>query len=599
LSAFIEHLTDDFNTNSQNKQPKENLSMKTQKLSFLIALVAATFAVVGCGPDNGSSNPGNNNYEPDAYVFPDARPRPDAAECEDTCTANDTQCVTGGFQVCGNFDADSCMEWGPIVACDEGEKCVNGSCQAACTDDCTEGSVRCDPDSAVEGTQTCEEGRDGCWHWSATVECNTEETCSGGVCSSECSHECADGSRQCSGDGYQVCGDFDTDECFEWGPITDCATGETCSNGYCDTSCSSECTAGSTRCDGSDGYQECGDFDSDSCLEWGPKVLCNTGETCSNGVCSTTCQDECDTEGDVQCTASEDGYQVCSTDHDIDACFEWGPVITCNQGEICQNGQCVAPCDCDFYPGICEPDAPNSTTPCPCDPDCGTPCGADGHCDTWCPSGDDPDCSCVCDYNEYCEADAPDSDVTCSCDPDCEPHEYACSDDGHCDTFCPAGVDPDCGGVDPCRDRWLSVGWRWADELWLYDSYEQPDPDEGGYWVLLSPNFSSGTGELFVELAAEHIACVDNMRVEVWGYDDSVFGDGAEIYLYNWNTYSFDLLPDETVGDTEGVYTNYVTDVLPYIWCGTDKCFIDAKVTGSAWDNTHVWWMEVFVHMAP
>ena len=93
--------------------------------------------------------------------------------------------------------------------------------------------------------------------------------------------------------------------------------------------------------------------------------------------------------------------------------------------------------------------------------------------------------------------------------------------------------------------------------------------------------------------------CVDSIRVEAWGYDDSTFGDGAEMYLYNWDEFDFDLLPDETVADPEGSFQNDVIDPLPYMYCGTEKCFVNAKITGSAWDNTHLWWVEIYVHMSP
>ena len=586
-------------------ETKEVISMKSMSFVRIISgFLFSVFLVVGCGPDGGSSGNLNNNVDqPDAYVFPDARPRPDAEACVDRCDEGDVQCVTGGFQVCGNYDADDCLEWGPVVACDDGQKCVDGLCQEACTSACSAGSVRCDPDPMVDGVQTCQMGGEGCYVWSDTVECDEGESCSGGVCAEGCDDECADGSRRCEGEGYQVCGDFDSDDCLEWGPTTDCPSGETCSNGYCGTTCSNECAPeGDTRCDGSDGFQTCSDYDSDPCLEWGPKVLCDAGETCSGGICSVDCVDECDTEGAQDCTASGDGYMVCSMDHDADDCYEWGPVISCDPGDTCQGGECVTPCDCDFHPGVCEPDGPNSTTACPCDPDCGggtQPCGDDGHCDSWCPPGEDPDCDCYCDYNEYCEAESAGSTDTCECDPDCRLHDYACSDDGHCDTFCPEGSDPDCG-VDRCRMRWMSVGWRFADEMWLYDAYENPDPDEPtGGWVLLSPGTSSGTAEIFLEFAAENQGCVDGIRVESYGYDDSWFGGGASMYLYNWDTFEFDLLADERIGGDEAIYTNDVWTPSPYMYCGATKCYVNAKVTAGSWDNTHLWWTELWVHMTP
>ena len=557
--------------------------------------------LVACGPDGNSSGGNQNNVvDRDAYVFPDAKPRPDASQCENRCNEGQVQCVTGGFQVCGNYDADSCLEWGPVTPCDTGEKCTDGKCQAGGVDDCVKLAVRCDPDTTTEGTQSCELGQDGFYHWSQTTACDTGETCSAGKCSSTCHDECAEDSRQCAGDGYQVCADHNSDGCMDWGPITACQRGETCSNGNCSVECTNECANGAKRCDGVGGYQQCGDFDADSCLEWGSTIACADGETCSNGVCGATCQNECDTEDEHQCTVSGDGYQVCSVNNDTSTCFTWGPVISCDQGQACQSGTCIEPCNCDFFPGICEASAPGSSQACSCDLDCGSACTADSHCDTWCPAGSDPDCSCGCDYNEYCEAAAQNSTDTCSCDPDCELNEDACSDDGHCDTWCPADDDPDCAAnADPCRDRWMSIGWRWGDELILYDSYEDPDSVEGDSWVLLSPGLSSGSAEIFVEFAKEHSSCVDSIRVEVYGYDDSFFGDGAEMYLYNWDTFQFDLLPDQTVGSTEDLYNNDVANVEPYMYCGSQKCYVNAKVGASAWDNTHVLWVEVYVHMAP
>jgi hypothetical protein len=270
-------------------------------------------------------------------------------------------------------------------------------------------------------------------------------------------------------------------------------------------------------------------------------------------------------------------------------------------------------CGCNFYPGICEPAAPNSTTPCACDPDCQTasPCTADGHCDTWCPSGTDPDCACTCNYNEYCEAAAnynttplPASgfEDTCACDPDCEVNEFACMDDGHCDTWCQAAHDPDCGGVSPCRDRFMLVGERYGDELMLSGSYEDPDLDYGYGWVYLSPDLSSGSAEIFTEFAAEHVDCVDSLVVEAYGVDDSYFGDGAEMYLFNWDTFQFDLLSDSTVNAPEGYFDNFVFDVLPYLACGTGpdaKCYVNAKINASAWDATHLLWVGIWVHTSP
>ncbi len=54
---------------------------------------------------------------------------------------------------------------------------------------------------------------------------------------------------------------------------------------------------------------------------------------------------------------------------------------------------------------------------------------------------------CACDYNDnVCEAALKGTVLTCECDVDCYQgeHSTACNQDGRCDTWCPASVDPDC-----------------------------------------------------------------------------------------------------------------------------------------------------------
>lgn len=52
--------------------------------------------------------------------------------CSDECTAGATRCAgSGGEQVCGQSDSDSCSDWGAITACGSGEVCDAESCVAA------------------------------------------------------------------------------------------------------------------------------------------------------------------------------------------------------------------------------------------------------------------------------------------------------------------------------------------------------------------------------------------------------------------------------------------------------------------------------------
>ena len=480
-----------------------------------------------------------------------------------------------------------------------------GGGTTGCTDACSEGAVKC----TASGTGTIPCHFDGsCWVWGMPQDCPAGLTCSNGVCSEECQDECNEGSRKCEGNGYQVCQNHDADPCLDWGPATACPSGQTCSNGYCSENCSNECTDGAKRCAGK-GTQTCGDYDADPCLEWGSIVPCGAGETCSNGVCGTTCEEECATDGDTQCTGGGTAFETCGQ-YDSDPCLEWGSATSCPQNQTCVEGECVVPCDCDFVDGICEAAAPNSSSACSCDTDClgASACQDDGHCDSWCPANLDSDCGCGCDYNEHCEAGENHNDwspppewedvVTCACDPECEPGEYACIDDGHCDTWCLPEHDPDCG-TDPCRDRRMLVGMRQGDELTLTGDYTLPDADEGDNWVLLSPGLSSAEAQMLVQFASEHVACVTEIVIQVFGYDDATFGDGAEMYLRNWQTDVYDLLP-VTVTNSGSYHENVVDDVTPYLRCESDgKCWVDAKLLASAWDNTHVGRFIVWVHMEP
>jgi hypothetical protein len=419
-----------------------------------------------------------------------------------------------------------------------------------------------------------------------------------------CADECAAGARRCAAGGWQTC-TVGADGCARWGAATACPAGESCSDGACAASCVNECTLGARECAGRTGYRECGNFDADACLEWGPATPCPADESCALGACVAGCQDECTAAGARQCTSAATGYQACG-DYDGDGCLEWGPAVACGSGETCSGGVCAALCACDFYDGVCEPQSPGSTVPCACDPDCAggaLPCTHDGHCDTWCPPETDPDCECACQHNEYCEAAAPGESATCACDPDCGLHDVACADDGHCDTYCPPGADPDCG-ADACRERWLDVGWRWGSELALSGVFDAPDPAAGDpAWVLLSADgwAGGGSGEILVSFAAEHRACMQALDVEVYGYDDSLLGSGAKLYLWNWSTSRYDLLP-QALGSDEGWYENIVEDPAPYLACGSGpraRCFADARVSASTWDNSHVLWVALRVFMQP
>jgi len=262
------------------------------------------------------------------------------AICGDECAAGSRRCsVDGaGTVACGQHDDDPCLDWGPVQACDEGQSCSLGECTAVCQDECAAGSARC---AAAGGRETCGDyDLDPCLEWSQAAPCGEGESCSGGICAPACIHECWGAERTCSEGGVRVCGQHDADACLEWGPAQPCPAGQVCSGGSCAASCNDECATGSRTCTGG-GWRACGNFDADPCLDWGEPTPCGAGESCSNGVCSAVCSDEC-AAGAAVCSGG--GVARCGEANDGDDCLEWSRAVPCPAGQVCSRGACVTQC---------------------------------------------------------------------------------------------------------------------------------------------------------------------------------------------------------------------------------------------------------------
>ena len=119
---------------------------------------------------------------------------------------------------------------------------------------------------------------------SAQLKQSCSDLCLDGNCIASCTNKCTLSEKICSGNGYQICRDYNGDGCTEWGGIINCGSSESCSNGNCIASCTNACVASSRTCSGN-GYQICRDYNGDGCTEWSLAVGCSTGKTCSNGYC--------------------------------------------------------------------------------------------------------------------------------------------------------------------------------------------------------------------------------------------------------------------------------------------------------------------------
>jgi hypothetical protein len=165
--------------------------------------------------------------------------------CTDECILGVKECSGTGYHLCDNFDNDPCSEWSAVYYCPQGNVCQNNTC------------VSSSPSPPVPP--------------------------------STCTNQCSSGMKICSGNGYQLCGDFNFDGCSEWGAITSCGTGQTCQGGTCTSpqpsACTSQCQAGMRQCSGT-GYKLCADYNGDGCYEWSQATSCGYGKTCqSSGFC--------------------------------------------------------------------------------------------------------------------------------------------------------------------------------------------------------------------------------------------------------------------------------------------------------------------------
>ncbi|MEE2756894.1 MAG: hypothetical protein VYA30_09545 [Myxococcota bacterium] len=276
----------------------------------------------------------------------------DPSACTDECTIGATQCGPMGIQLCAaDFDSDPCGDWGPSEPCGEGESCSNGVCSAGpCQDECGEDARRC----SGPGFQVCGQfDVDECLEWSQAIDCGDNLTCSNGECTSpdECTDECVGGIDQCV-DGNLAsaqCGQFDGDPCLELGEQTRCTAGEICSSGRCGPpeNCDVECVAGERRCQ-ANGFQLCRDL-GDGCFVFGEPQPCDAGMGCVDGICIDGSVDECPGLDAIQCAG--DGVQTCGQ-FDADPALEWSVVQDCPNGQTCSLGVCSADCVDECEDGV-------------------------------------------------------------------------------------------------------------------------------------------------------------------------------------------------------------------------------------------------------
>lgn len=387
-------------------------------------------------------NPDQICYKP----TPESEGSCSAPECisDEECSSGscrEGQCSDGGCVTnddCGDAEvcnlAGQCVESDGTCAgdadCPDGEVCKDEACVEGCSedDDCE------DEEFCNTETQACEEGcRD-------SMSCPSGQVCTDGDCACD-ETSCPDG-KVCLDTGN--CGD--PTSCDQ---VT-CPDGEVCNP--TDLTCQAACTADScmanevcnpqtglcevdncpgedpTQCDGT--QRPLWDPIRCFCAECLGDTDCNegAGETCNASGSCFACQQACDAGTPGTCSG-DTPYCINS------CCVECVGAADCAQGQLCLDGQCGDPPNCQVDPSVC--------------PD-GYMCDANGECQPPASQGCDPDDPTTCPDSTFCDP----TTLMCTgagggfgcglCNPDC-----TCDGGATCNGFlcecdplmqnCPAG----------------------------------------------------------------------------------------------------------------------------------------------------------------
>jgi len=254
--------------------------------------------------------------------------------CEQ-CEPNTLCCDANGDFTARGVQGNECT--GICRACDgqgacgpalDGAGCPGGVCNLGSCRDCLADDVCCtregwfsaygQPGPACDGPCVQCDGGGRCINKAHHLYCSPDRQfwCENGECVTVCSDECTSGQRRCNGDAVQTCGNYDGDQCMEWGGDQSCTcgcSGTACITGACQPGQTTTVACGNCGTQTRTCSDTCQWVDTGSCTGQG---LCAPGQTSSQGCGS------CGTQSRT-CTA------WCA----------WGDWGTCGGQGVCSPGQ--------------------------------------------------------------------------------------------------------------------------------------------------------------------------------------------------------------------------------------------------------------------
>ncbi|MBU1219992.1 hypothetical protein KKF34_20085 [Myxococcota bacterium] len=263
----------------------------------IISLVSCLF-MLSCAEGNTSNNSNNinnsnnsNNINNTNNTNINNTNNTNNTNCTNECNIGTSYCEGAVVTTC-QTGISGCLEWIAGTDCAESSMvCIlnggNAECSVNCQDQCTEGATVCQ-DSVL---RVCETQASGCLDFSDSEDCaDSLRICGdvGGVAACMCNDSCTEGI--CNGTSSSDCV-ADSWGCYHLDTAIDCAlTNQICQvNGLnADCVCDDQCTSGTSQCSGTV-IQTC-TADGNGCLDWSSGTDCaSTSQICTLNGSTAEC----------------------------------------------------------------------------------------------------------------------------------------------------------------------------------------------------------------------------------------------------------------------------------------------------------------------
>lgn len=286
--------------------------------------------------------PPSGDGDPIVPVPADDGTSPFPQACEDTCAnEGERRCKDAkSFEACLRA-ANGCLAWSGSpcqgsATCDASSG-ANGACFGQCP---PAGKTACPQLDAKRCTgaklEACTQ-ESGCLVWKETQDCGASgKICDGSACVTQCTSNCTTlNERRCVAgtNNYETCKEVQPG-CKKWQAATSCGLKVCTGAGSC--VCNDQCTTtGSNACVSPTTFKTC-TTNAAGCKVYTAQKNCvrsvpSPGCFAYAKACFGTCDDQCNTEGQIICTGSS-SYQRCVRGSDQCLDIQTG---SCKTSQVC------------------------------------------------------------------------------------------------------------------------------------------------------------------------------------------------------------------------------------------------------------------------